>query len=640
MNFCVNPNCLKPENPDNHLYCQTCGSKLLLEGLYRVIKLLSKQGGFSKTYEVVAGETLKVLKVLTLNDTHAVRLFKQEAEVLAKLNHPGIPKVDPNGFLEFYPRNSQNPVYCIVMEKIEGEDLETWLAKRREPINQKHALKWLIEITEILDKVHQEGFFHRDIKPSNIMLRPNGKLTLIDFGTAKEITATVMGSYAKKKGTVVYTSGYSPPEQINGHTVPQSDFFALGRTFIQLLTKKAPTDLLLYNPLTDEFNWRGEVANLSSELADLLDELIQRSANDRPQNTEIIIERLLEIETKLYSSTLSNLSFYKNVVSADAKILIRNLLQGRDNKGLFPLSSNVNTSEYKFDTLTVNNQGKIIGHSNHTAKFFSENLGSEINLDMVFIPNGRFWMSSGNIGDTSDYPKDQKILSHQITIPPFFMGKFPVTQAQWKIVASLKKVHRDLNPEPSAFTDDNRPVERVSWYDAVEFCQRLSRETGRKYRLPSEAEWEYACRAGTRTPFYFGETITTELANYDGSYTYAGESTGKYRQETTIVGQFPPNAFGLYDMHGNVWEWCFDNWYRDYNLPPRDSNTWLNKNNHHSPAKILRGGSWLDDPRECRCGYRCDYAADFRHFDSGFRVVYGVSSILLYEIWRRGVPQT
>jgi formylglycine-generating enzyme required for sulfatase activity len=206
------------------------------------------------------------------------------------------------------------------------------------------------------------------------------------------------------------------------------------------------------------------------------------------------------------------------------------------------------------------------------------------------------------------------------------MGKYPITQAQWKAIASRTdlKVKQDLDFNPAYFKDrpdsDRRPVEQVNWYDAIEFCARLSKLTGGEYRLPSEAEWEYACRAGTTTPFYFGETITGELANYNASNTYADEPNGEYRNETTRVGQFPPNAFGLYDMHGNVREWCADTWHDNYDGAPTDGSVWIeNGNDNRSP---LRGGSWGYNPTYCRSAIRYDYY--FRRVNRinnyGFRV--------------------
>jgi formylglycine-generating enzyme required for sulfatase activity len=265
-------------------------------------------------------------------------------------------------------------------------------------------------------------------------------------------------------------------------------------------------------------------------------------------------------------------------------------------------------------------------------------LGNDITLEMVAIPGRTFTMGSpAGEGDNDEKPQ------HQVTVPPFYMGKYPITQAQWQAIASRAdlKVKKDLESNPADFKDrpesDRRPVEWVSWYDAIEFCARLSKLTGREYRLPSEAEWEYACRAGTTTPFYFGETITGELANYNAGYTYADEPKGEYRDQTTPVGQFPPNAFGLYDMHGNVWEWCLDPWHESYQDKTRtDSEVWdeeqseeqylLDKNNviqllSDKRARVLRGGSWLYIPWFCRCANRLWFNPDNRFNYIGFRVV-------------------
>jgi formylglycine-generating enzyme required for sulfatase activity len=214
---------------------------------------------------------------------------------------------------------------------------------------------------------------------------------------------------------------------------------------------------------------------------------------------------------------------------------------------------------------------------------------------------------------------------HEVRVASFFMAKYPITQAQWRVVADFPKVKVDLNPDPSNFKGDNRPVEQVSWHEAVEFCDRLSRLTGREYRLPSEAEWEYACRAGTTTPFHVGETLTTDLANYNGDYTYDQGPKGIYREETTEVGSFPPNAFGLYDMHGNVWEWCQDHWHENYSEdPPRDGSAWLfseERKSEDEHNRVVRGGSWYHLPRDCRSACRHLNGPDVRTDSYGFRVV-------------------
>ncbi|WP_414621787.1 SUMF1/EgtB/PvdO family nonheme iron enzyme [Calothrix sp. CCY 0018] len=274
---------------------------------------------------------------------------------------------------------------------------------------------------------------------------------------------------------------------------------------------------------------------------------------------------------------------------------------------------------FQFEVITVNIQGEEINREKRQAEYFSEDLGDGVNLDMVYIPAGKFMMGSPE-GEGYDDEKPQ----HEVTVPEFFMGKYPVTQAQWEVVAALPGIKRNLEAKPSNFKGSNLPVESVSWHDAVEFCARLSKYTDKQYRLPSEAEWEYACRAGTTTPFHFGETITDKFANYNARKNFANEPLGKHLQKTTAVGQFPPNTFGLYDMHGNVWEWCLDNWHNNYDKAPTDGSTWINNNNRD--RKVVRGGSWDYKSDFCRSANRDNNPPGFNINPVGLRVVCGGSS--------------
>ena len=292
---------------------------------------------------------------------------------------------------------------------------------------------------------------------------------------------------------------------------------------------------------------------------------------------------------------------------------------------------------FEFETVTVNARGEITKREQKQASYFVEPLTEELGIEMVAIPEGTFLMGSPE--DERGHDKNQSP-QHTVTVQPFFMGKYPVTQAQWRFVAQLPPYERELKTNPSYFKGDNLPVEQVSWYDAEEFCKRLSKHTGRKYRLPSEAEWEYACRAGTTTPFSFGETITGELANYGASNTFAKEAPREDRVQTTEVRLFLPNFFGLYDMHGNVWNWCFDNWHSNYEEAPIDGSTWLKENNKNDSSerdrdlrvlrRVLRGGSWSNNPADCRSALRYRDFSDLADKYSGFRVVCsGVPSRIL-----------
>jgi formylglycine-generating enzyme required for sulfatase activity len=232
----------------------------------------------------------------------------------------------------------------------------------------------------------------------------------------------------------------------------------------------------------------------------------------------------------------------------------------------------------------------------YTAEPESPGKGSIVQFEMMAVPGGEFSMGS----------KDRSL-----KVPPFFMGKYPVTQKQWSAVAQMPRVNRDLERDPSRFKGDDKPVERVSWLAAMEFCARLSKNMGREYRLPTEAEWEYACRAGTTTEYHFGDFITNELAN-----------CGQSNSETTPVGQIPyVNAFGLSDMHGNVWEWCMDHWHESYKGAPSDGTAWINTKSNENASRVLRGGSWVSAPANCRSASRYWFVADDLFYDIGFRLV-------------------
>jgi formylglycine-generating enzyme required for sulfatase activity len=231
---------------------------------------------------------------------------------------------------------------------------------------------------------------------------------------------------------------------------------------------------------------------------------------------------------------------------------------------------------------------------------------------MVVIPAGRFLMGSPV---TEPERSDDETPQHEVRIAlPFAMGVYAVTFDDYDRHAQAAGKWK---PDDSGWGRGERPVIHVSWDDACEYCQWLCEQTGNAYRLPSEAEWEYACRAGTTTPFHTGERISLEQANFDGNYTYNGSASGECRQKTLPVGSFAANDFGLYDTHGNVWEWCQDTWHKNYEGAPTDGSAWEGGG---SSSRVLRGGSWLARPRLCRAAYRYVLAPDDRGGFIGFRV--------------------
>src|SRR5919202_1575566 len=292
MSYCINPNCSHRQNSDDLEYCQTCGTKLLINERYQIIRpLRAGQAYNSEVFEVKDlnnPRTSKVLKCLAVKHKNSkfAELFEKEAQVLIWLSstwqqHPGIPKVKPDGYFTFGLSNKFRELQCLVMEKIEGKNLEEWI-EENQPISQEQALNWLQQIIDILDKVHRQGLWHRDIKPSNIMLKPDGQLVLIDFG------AVGVGE------TIIISTNYTPQEQSAGKTVPQSDFFALGRTFVYLLTGRHPTDLPK-DSQTEQLIWRCLARSISINLAQFIDDLMATAPVNRPQNTQEILRRILEI---------------------------------------------------------------------------------------------------------------------------------------------------------------------------------------------------------------------------------------------------------------------------------------------------------------------------------------------------------
>ncbi|MBF2003194.1 MAG: SUMF1/EgtB/PvdO family nonheme iron enzyme [Synechococcales cyanobacterium M58_A2018_015] len=634
----------------------------ILRGRYEILEQLG-EGAFGETYKArdldKPSQPFCVVKRLKPAHTHQrVRdFFNKEAAVLEKLGeHPQIPQLLAHFMID--------TDLFIVQQFIQGHSLRQEITPGTR-LSESYVTQFLQDILEILVNVHQNGVIHRDIKPENVMRRQqDGKLVLIDFGVVKELGSIVVNSQGSIQTSVVAgTRGYMPIEQFNGKPGFYSDVYAVGKMAIEALTGIHPVHLP-DDPQTGEVQWRNR-AQVSDRLAAVIDKMVRnvyqqryRSAIEALQALQPIIHPLpasgtvpiprptptsaspppliISPSPAPSASPLSSASphvspaasasppsnwtrrkLIKGVgwasagMGAVALVALGQRLLSRDRAGdgVPPPSAPSPPpalQSFQFETVTVNERGEEIDRRSGQAQFFAEDLGNGITLEMVEIPGGTFTM-----GSPADEPRREEDESpqHEVTVPRFFMGKFPVTQAQYEAMMGLN---------PALFQGANRPVETVSWNEAVEFCEKLSQQTGRTYRLPSEAEWEYACRAGTQTPFYFGETLTGELANYTATSTYASEPQGEYRNQTTEVGIFPPNAFGLYDMHGNVWEWCLDHWHNSYEGAPGDGSAWLDDK---GDLRVLRGGSWFVRPWFCRSADRLQSDPVVRIFDLGFRVV-------------------
>jgi formylglycine-generating enzyme required for sulfatase activity len=273
---------------------------------------------------------------------------------------------------------------------------------------------------------------------------------------------------------------------------------------------------------------------------------------------------------------------------------------------------------FAFKTPSIDLVGRMISERAGEARYFEEDLGGGVTIEMVEVAGGTFFMGSPDAEEDRDKNEGPR---HQVTVPTFFMSRYEITQAQWRAVARLPKVNRDLITDPSYHKGDRLPVEQIAWSDAVEFCARLWKRTGRAYRLPSEAEWEYACRAGATAAFGFGENINGDAVNFNGEGPYKTAPTAVNREKPVEVGSLGfANAFGLYDMHGNVGEWCEDYWHDDYRNAPADGRAWTEGGDAN--FRPVRGGTWYVQAKFCRAAYRLKTELNKMSDNIGFRIAW------------------
>jgi len=563
--------------------------KTLKNRTYQIEKEIG-EGGFGLTYKAKHLELDSPVVIKTpnarlrrdANYPKFVEGFRKEGKILAKISHEN---PHPN---IVYIRDlfEEEDLPCLVMNFVPGENLY-YLVQKQGRLSESTAIEYIKQIASALSSCHQAGIIHRDAHPGNMILREKtDKVVLIDFGLAGNVNTQSINQSANQ--------AFAPWEQmIEGEKAVTIDVYTIAASLFYLVTGETPTPSLarklMNKPLEPPIKYNGKI---SSGLNEAILKGLELEAGNRPQSIEKWVELLGD---RGYQGT-ERLSNFEYVVG---KIEVKQT-------GLFGGNTEIKVKRYS-----------------QKGKCFIEELGNKVKLEMVEIPGGEFVMGAPKEESaTSDHQRPQ----HQVTVRGFFMGKYPVTQVQWREVTKLPQINRELKSEPSHFKGDNRPVDNVSWYDAVEFCARLSRHMKREYRLPSEAEWEYACRAGTKTPFHFGETITAEVANYNANYIYGKGVKGEYREETTEVGKYGVgNEYGLYEMHGNVWEWCLDDWHNNYEGAPNDERAWFEDENENLYQKqdraVLRGGSWNNSPDLCRSAIRVRSARDYANNNLGFRVV-------------------
>ncbi|NES94213.1 MAG: SUMF1/EgtB/PvdO family nonheme iron enzyme [Desertifilum sp. SIO1I2] len=583
----------------------------VLRNRYKLLKTLGS-GGFGDTYlatdQDLPTHTHCVVKHLKPKDSNpeilvdARRLFETEAKILHRLGnaHDRIPKL-----FAFFEENGE---FYLVQEYIDGQDLGKELLPGKR-LSESEVTRLLEDILSVLKVAHENNVIHRDIKPANLMRRKDGRIVLIDFGAVKQINQLTITANSQTSVTVAIGSpGYMPSEQGIGKPKLASDIYAVGMLGIQALTGIYPK-LLPEDSQTGEIVWRNQ-AQVSHNLARFLEKMVRYDFRQRYLNAAEALKELL----RMVGGASPAPSASSHTVQPPPTPVNLSPLPPTEPFFVEPIQPPVAPALpktprlTKFTVVTVDKQGKVTNRSQAQLPMATEDLGNGITLTMVAIPGGRFLMGSPETEAERDSDESPQ---HWVTVPAFYMGQYAVTQAQYQAV---------MGNNPSHFQGSDRPVERVSWNDSAEFCHKLSQRTGQNYRLPSEAEWEYACRAGTTTPFHFGETITLDLANYNGNSSYGKAAKGRYRQETTTVGHFGvANAFGLYDMHGNVWEWCQDVWHKNYHGAPTDGRAW--EKDRDSSRRLLRGGSWYYLAGCCRSANRDRDASVVRGSNFGFRVV-------------------
>jgi eukaryotic-like serine/threonine-protein kinase len=594
----------------------------LLCDRYRVEKALAA-GGFGQTFLAVdthlPSNPQVVVKLLkpSSNDPATLkieqRLFNTEAETLERLgkDNDRIPSL-----YAYFPLQGE---FYLVQEYIDGTTFTDELQGRK--ISESETLLILQEILTGLTKVHSQNIIHRDLKPDNIIRRKiDRKLILIDFGAVKQIrAATVTTPNPAISRTIgIGTEGYMPSEQGLGYPKPASDIYAVGAIAIQCLTGSVPH--LLFNENSLSIEWQ-HLCRVDRDFDRVLNKMVAPDYRQRYTNAT---EALNAIESLISPPIKQQVKTPPQPVSPSAKPTL-----------------GVNTpklTRIQFASVRLDNKGNIVARPAGGAEIFTEDLGNGVNLTMVKIPAGKFLMGQTK-AERWDLIRSydltaQELPQHQVNISEFYLGQNLITQAQWLAIMGSNRSwwQAIINPNPSRFKGNDRlPVEQVSWLDAMNFCQKLSQKKKRTYRLPSEAEWEYACRAGTNTSFSFGDKITPTVVNYGGNpYTITenrifmnkANSVNRFSaksrnlDKTTPVGSFPPNLFGLYDLHGNLSEWCLDEWADSYNGAPTDGSA----RKCDSERRLVRGGSWLDRESTCRSANRQSRAMSFRRCDIGFRV--------------------
>ncbi len=654
-------------------------SGTILQSRYKIVEPLG-QGGMGAVYRALdlRLRTTVALKETTVEGEAFRKAFEREAHLLAALRHPALPVVSDH----FTESKGQFLVMQFIPGEDLSKLLEKSCGPFPLSVVLKWADD-LLDALDYLHS-RSPAVLHRDIKPQNLKLTERGEMILLDFGLARGTANSQGRSQLSAGSSVLgFTLAYAPLEQIEGSGGdPRSDLYAAAATLYHFITYARPADALAR--VTALVSGRPDPLRPASELnplvphsvSSLLEAALALSVEDRPASAALLRKGLRDARrtTDLLGEPESDTTFFRKAPHSSAPLVqspptgnaavpptappaagvtifggapggaprphdepteletrlrassalpgewhipLQTEVVTRVDATPAPAPAALPTRPIEFTFVTLNEAGREDVRQTSVVDCFVEDLGGGVTIALSSIPGGAYRMGV----DADPSGRDARLApAHDVSVKPFFLSRLPVTQAQWRAVAELPMVKSQLEFDPSHFKGADRPVEKVSWGDCQEFCSRLSRRTGRSYRLPTEAEWEYACRAGTTTPFHFGSTINADVVNYDGSFSFGSGPKGKFRKETTPAGGLGvANSFGLFDMHGNVWEWCEDVWHESYVGAPADGHAW---NTGGIPSEcVVRGGSWYGRPDYCRSASRVGAASDGRNGRTGFRVV-------------------
>jgi formylglycine-generating enzyme required for sulfatase activity len=567
-----------------------------------------------------------------------------EAQTLDDLAHPTIIRLRDCGFADA----ARTRPY-LVTDFFDGPTLADYVRKNG-PVPMAEFLPLARLLVQGLSAAHCKGVLHRDVTPRNILVRKSGsewEARLIDFGlairneAASDAASTPVQGRTPGSSGVAGTPEYAAPEQMGrlpGVKVgPYSDVYAFGKTCCYALFGTTEPKRRQWRAVPEELAdvlekcFEQELGHRHASFAKVLavlealdparkaaEEDAARRQRERQERQEQDEARRQAEEQKRREQEKAARQQERARLRQDGEAKLARLV-----KDALERTRGKPTSE---DTAAANE----LVREHHIKKDRAESiireererwqkaqpkepqpgevttidLGKGVEMKFAWCPPGTFLMGS----PAGEPERSNDETQHRVTLTKgYWLGTHPVTQAQWQAV---------MGSNPSQFKGDTLPVETVCWDDCQAFVKKLSEKTGKRFRLPTEAEWEYACRAGTTTPFYFGETISTDQANYDGNYTYGKGKKGVYREKTTPVGSFPANAWGLFDIHGNVWEWCQDRY-----GPYASSDIIDPQSTDNGTARVLRGGSWYCNPGCCRSACRSSYEPGHRHGYFGCRVL-------------------